>query len=70
MYLEQYEIDEINAERQSILAEQEAEQAIEYQSDLFYNGELFADTWDAEPFDTSELIVTADDDDLPEWMMG
>lgn len=62
MQIEQYEIDEINAEREAILAEQEAEQ--EYDSDLF------ADTWNAEPFDGTELILPDNADEMPEWLFG
>lgn len=35
-----------------------------------YDPDLFADTWNAEPFDPAELNITPEDEDIPEWMIG
>lgn len=35
-----------------------------------YDGDLFADTWNAEPFDPAELNLPEGADDMPEWMFG
>lgn len=35
-----------------------------------YDPDLFADTWNAEPFDASQLEVPREWDELPEWMIG
>lgn len=62
MQIEDYEYEEMNAERDSW----EAEQAEE----IKYDAALFEDTWLAEPFDAAELVISQDDGDLPEWMIG
>lgn len=39
-------------------------------TEVDYDGDLFADTWNAEPFDTAELNLPENADDMPEWMFG